>query len=296
MLLVAGMFLASRLSPNFLDIRYLLDSSTVYVEAGLLALAMTLVIISGNIDLSVGSMLVLTACLSAKMFENGWNLYAVTVGALAIGTALGLLNGMLVAKMRLPSFLVTLGTMAVYRGSAQAILGSTSVKLPRFATGIDQAGVISIPWPTLIFAVLAVGFGLLLHRTVFGRYVIALGTNEKAALFSALPIDRLKMCVFALSGLMAGVGAMLLNSRLGVARHDTAMGLELEVITIAIVGGTSIYGGKGSILGTTFALMLVMLLKTAMGVANIKAEYQLLAIGGLLVLAVFVGQFRRSPR
>ncbi len=287
-LLIVSFLLAGRLSPHFLDIRYLLDTSTLYVEAGLLALAMTLIITSGNIDLSVGSSIVLAACISAKLQAGGMPLAGAILVALCVGVGVGVMNGLLVAKLKLPSFLVTLGTMATARGAAQAMLGPSSVKLPSIFTGLDQALIAGVPWPLVIFLVIAIAFGIVLHTTVFGRWVTAVGTNESAARYSGLPVDRTKITVFALAGLAAGIGALLVNSRLGVARHDLVRGIELDAITIAVVGGTSIRGGKGSILGTVLAFFTIMVLKTGMGVANVKPEYQLTAIGALLVLAVAI--------
>ncbi len=278
----------TRSMPQLMDVRYLLDSSTLYVETGLLALGMTLVIISGNIDLSVGSNLVLTACLVAKLFERGWSISLVLVAACLLGTSFGALNGIMVAKFRLPSFLVTLGTMALYRGAAQAALGPASIKLPGGFKGIDQARLFGLPWPVLIFFALAIGFAYLLHRTFLGRWIFSVGSNERASVYSGVPTDRVKISVFAITGLMAGIGALLLDSRLGVARYDVARGIELDSITIAVLGGTAIQGGKGTVLGTVSALALVAFAKTAMGVANVKAEYQLTAMGLLLVLAVLL--------
>lgn len=293
-LLVLGTIIASRLSPNFLDVRYLLDSATLYVEAGLIALAMTYVIASGNIDLSVASNVVLTACLAAKLLEKGWSPTSVVAASCCIGLSFGLLNGLLVARLKLPSFLVTLGTMAIMRGAAQALLGASSVKVPKGFTGIDQHIVAGVPIPVWILLAFFVPFVLIFHRTIFGRWIMALGGNEKAAIYSGLPVNGLKVGVFGLNGLMCGVSAVLLISRLGVARHDLARGLELDAITMVVVGGTAISGGNGTISGTVGALLLVMLIKTAMGVAGIKAEYQLVAIGLLLIVSVAVGQAKHQ--
>jgi rhamnose transport system permease protein len=138
----------------------------------------------------------------------------------------------------------------------------------------------------VVLAGTAAVLGLLLHRTVFGRWVFALGTNEAASYYSGLPNDRTKVSVFALTGLMAGIGAVLMDSRLGVARHDLARGMELEAITVAVVGGAAITGGKGSVPGTVVALFLIVVIRTALGVGGVKPEYQLTALGALLVLAV----------
>ncbi|MEQ1820999.1 MAG: ABC transporter permease [Fimbriimonadaceae bacterium] len=294
LLLILSLILASRLSPHFLDLRYLLDTSTIYAETGLLALAMTLVIVSGNIDLSIGSIMVLVACLAAKMSEAGLGIPIVVLGSIGIGVVLGATNGYVIAKLRLPSFLMTLATMAIARGVAQAMLGPKSIKLPKEFVGLDQATVIGMPWPLIIFLAAAIAVGVLLHKSVTGRWIIGLGTNEKAALFSGVPIDRVKVLVFAISGLMAALAGLMIDSRLAVARHDLARGIELDAITIAVVGGAAIQGGEGTILGTTLALFLIMVIKTAMGVANIKAEYQLPVIGALLILAVLADRLRRN--
>jgi rhamnose transport system permease protein len=288
-LLILAVLIASRLSPHFLDLRYLLDVSTLYVEVGLLALGVTLVIVSGNIDLSIGSNMVLTACLTAIMLERGAPVVAAILFACAVGALLGGFNGALVAGLRLPSFLVTLGTMALYRGAAQAIMGPSSVRLPPDFKGLDQAHALGVPWPLVIFFAIAIVTGLILHRSVFGRWSFAVGGNEAASLHSGAPTGRVKVLVFAFAGLMAGVGALLIDSRLAVARHDLARGIELDAITVAVVGGAAIQGGRGTILGTTLALLLVMVIRTAMGVAGVKPEIQLLAIGGLLVAAVVAG-------
>ncbi len=288
-LLVVAVVVASLLSPHFLDARYLLDTSTLYVEIGLLALGLTLVIVSGNIDLSVGSNVALTACLTAMVLQAGLPVPLAIVFSCAVGTVLGTINGLLVAKLRLPSFLVTLGTMAAYRGAAQAAMGAQSIKLPDEIKGMDQSLWLGVPQPLFVFAVLAVVAGAVLHRTVFGRWVYAVGSNESASRYSGLPTDKAKVAVFAYLGLMCGVAALLLDSRLGVARFDLARGMELDAITVAVVGGAAIQGGKGTVAGTVVALALIMVIKTAMGVANVKPEYQLTAIGALLVVAVLTG-------
>lgn len=297
-LLVVGGILASIFARNFMDPSYLLDSSTLYMEIGLIALAMTLVIVCGQIDLSVGSNVVLTACLSAKLLEAGWGIPATAAAACLIGTLFGVFNGVLVAKLKLPSFLVTLGTMAIFRGAAQAMMGPGSIKLPKDFTGLDQRYVLGLPWPLLIFLVAACVYGFILHATVYGRWIFAVGTNESAARYSGLPIDRVKISVFALTGLMAGMGALLVDSRLGVARHSLAVGMELDVITVVVVGGTAITGGRGTILGSVLSLFLIMMIRTAMGVSNVKAEYQLTIIGTLLIAAVLAGRanFRLPAR
>ncbi len=289
-LILVALFVGAKLSKHFLDLTYLLNNSTLYMETGLIALAMTFVIVCAQIDLSVGSNMVLTACLTAKLMSAGYGIPVAVLFALVTGSLLGAVNGLIVAYGKLPSFLVTLGTMALYRGIAQAMMGANSVELPKNFKNIDEALMFGIPWPVLIFLVFGLLTGLVLHRTVFGRWVFAVGTNEVAAEYSGVPTARVKVLVFTLSGLMCGVGALLLASRLGVARYDLAQGVELDAITVAVVGGAAISGGSGTILGAVLALILIDLIKTAMSVARVQAEYQLTAIGVLLMAAVLAAR------
>ncbi|MDR3689599.1 MAG: ABC transporter permease [Fimbriimonas sp.] len=289
-LLVLAFVAGAMQSKFFLDVRYLLDSSTLYVETGLLAIGMTFVIVSGNIDLSVASMIALVACVTARLMGAGWSIPAGCAGGLILGLLLGGFNGLLVAKVKLPSFVVTLATMAVYRGIAQVLQGAESAKLPSGFVGIDMQHLPGhVPIPLVILLLIAVVLGLVLQRTLFGRWVYSIGTNEEASFYAGLPTSTVKIAVFALSGFLAAVAALLLNSRLGVARFDDARGLELDAITAVVLGGASIFGGKGTMLGTMLALFLVAVLRIGMGVANVKAEYQLAVIGTLLIVAVLAG-------
>jgi rhamnose transport system permease protein len=288
-LLFGSFGVCALLSPYFLDVSYLLNSSTLYVETGLLALAMTLVIVAGQIDLSVASILALVTCLTAWLNQQlgiPWTTLLLLVPC--IGFGLGAVNGCLVAYLGLPSLAVTLATMALYRGTAQVLLGDHSLRIPDWLFGFDYVHVpgTQIPVPLALFFLAAILFAIVLHKTVFGRWIIAVGTNEGAARFSGIPITRVKFLVFAISGLTASLAGMMCASRLGVARFDHARGLELDVITAVVLGGTNIFGGRGTIFGSVVALMLIATLKTGMGVANVKAENQLAVVGSLLIAAV----------
>ncbi len=298
--LVVLAFIAGAIeSPYFLHAGYLLDQTSLYVEGGFLALGMTFVIVGGQIDLSVASAMALVAAVTAKLFAAGWPVWAGGSAGLALGALLGWFNGFLVGRLRLPSFMVTLATMAGFRGAAQALLGAQSVRIPARFEGIDRLHVLGTPAPVplVLLAIGAVFAAALLHRTVFGRWVFSIGTNHRAALFSGVPVARVTTALFVLSGVCAGIGGLLIDSRLGVARYDHARGLELDVITAVVLGGASISGGKGSILGTVLAVLLLMLVRTNMGVSNVTAEYQLTAIGALLVIAVLIrSAFERRSR
>jgi len=287
-LVLVAFAVGAKASPYFLDARYLLDASSLYVEIGLLALGMTLVIVCGHIDLSVASNLALVACVTAKLLGAGWSPAMALPAGLALGALLGWVNGIIVARLGLPSFVVTLATMAAYRGAAQVMVGAESARVPTNLTGIDFATVpgTTFPLPLGVLLVVALLIGLLLHRTVLGRWIFANGTNERAAFYSGVPTQRVTVTVFTVAGLLAGLAGLVIGSRLGVARFDHGRGMEVDAITAVVLGGASIAGGSGTVLGTVLALLLIALLRTGMGVANVTAEYQLAAIGTLLVLSV----------
>ncbi len=293
-LLVAAFAGCAMFVPRFLDAAYLFDRSSLYMEAGLMALGMTFVIVAGQIDLSCASILALVGTVTATLHVKcGWPLVPLVALAPVVGAALGAVNGAVVAWLRLPSLVVTLATMALYRGFAQVLLGDHSLSLPAWFTGIERVTVAGTraPVPLVFFLGMAVALGLVLHKTVFGRWVFAMGTNAEAARYSGVPVRGTTLGVFVLSGALAGVAAMIMISRLGVARYDHALGMELDVITAVVLGGASIFGGRGTMAGTVLALFLIAVMQTGLGVANVKAEYQATASGALLIVAVLLSNF-----
>jgi rhamnose transport system permease protein len=285
--------------PRVLDAEYLFDRSTLYMEAGILALSMTFVIIAGHIDLSVTSILALVGAICTTLVSKyGLPPVAMIIVAPVVGGALGALNGLLVSKGKLPSLVVTLATMALFRGVAQILLGDHSLPMPKELVGIHK---IQLPGtyfhiPMVLLGVLAVIAAAVLHRTVWGRWVTALGTNAEAARHAGIPTGKILIQLFTLSGVAAGIGSMLMLSRLGVARFDHARGLELDVITAVVLGGASIFGGRGTIVGTITALGLVGVVQTGMGVAGVKAEVQVAVIGLLLIVSVLFSNFTARKR
>ncbi len=282
-LLVVAFIVASATNKTFLDVGYLLDTTSLHAETALMALGMTLVIISGNIDLSPAANLALTACIVARLSAHGLSPVLLVVAAIVIGGGLGAINGALVAYGKLPSFLVTLATLALYRGGAQALTGPESVKMPNALTGADQLLIAHLPFPLVVVIVFECIVGVFLHRTIFGRWIYTVGLNEGAARFSAVPVARVKFWCFTLLGALAGLSALLMVSRLGVARYDLASGQELDVITAVLLGGASLSGGRGGVVGTMLAVALVAVVRTGMGLKDVEADYQLAVIGALLV-------------
>jgi rhamnose transport system permease protein len=299
-LLILAFVVGTLLSPFFLDLRFLLNYTSTYIEIGFMALGMVFVIISGNIDLSVASTLALVACVAGILFfDFGIPMQITIVISLLLGAGLGYLNGKLITRMKLPALAVTLATLALYRGVANIIVGDDSrpmlawsrdIVFPSWFVGINKVYIpgTPIPLPLVLLLVLGVILGLVLHKTVFGRWVFAIGTNEEAARYSGIPTERVKTLIFTLAGFLSGLAGLIMVSRLGVARYDHARGWELDVITAVVLGGVSINGGRGSMFGAIIAFFLIVVLRTGMGVANIKAESQLTVVGVLLIISVIV--------
>ena len=297
LLLLLTFSISALWSPFFLDAEFLLKSMVLYLEMGILALALTPIIISGNIDLSVASSMVMVSGVTAYLHANlGAPMLLCLPLGLVLGAAVGAFNGAMIAYVGLPWVTVTLGTMVLYRGIAQILLGVHSIQqFPEWFTGIDKITIPGTPvsLPFVIFFLLAFGFGLLLHKTVGGRWLYAIGTNEQAAYFAGIPVKRVKLLVFVFSGMMSAIAGLMMVSRLAVARYDLAQGFELHAITAVVLGGTSIYGGRGTIYGTVTAVFLFGILRTGMGVANVTGETQLTVLGTLLVIAVLASNVLR---
>ena len=288
-LLVVALFVGWGMSPYFLDATYLLDKTSSYIPVGFMALAMTFVICAAQIDLSVASGALLTAVISAWAYTRGVPMPAVIGVALMIGLVLGLFNGLLVAYLNLPSLVVTLGTLALYRGLAQGIVGDGRITgFPRWFVGIDYVKLGIVPLPLVLLLVTAIVLSLVLTRTTFGRKVFALGTNEPATRYSGIHVARVKLAVFALSGLSMAAAALVQMSQIRTIDQKQFRADELLAITAVVLGGTSIFGGRGSIVGTVLALLLLVVVRSAMGVANVRVENQLAIVGGLLVASVLL--------
>ena len=228
----------------------------------------------------------------------GVDIWVAALAGLLLGTLGGMLNGYLVARVKLPALVVTLGTYAFYRGIAYGFLGDQAARgYPKAFTYFGQGRVFEtlVPFSVALFIVLAILFGLVLHRTVFGRYLFAIGNNENATLYSGVPVARIKFIIYTLSGFMAALAGLILAARFGSTRPDIGTGLELAVITAAVLGGVDINGGKGTMLGAVLSLFLIGLMRFGMGLLNIQGQVQGVVIGLLLILSILIpsvaGQF-----
>lgn len=288
-LLLIALAIGSGMSQYFLDARYLLDKTSSYIPVGFMALAMTFVIIAGQIDLSVASGSLLVAVASASAFSHGLPMPLVILLALLFGLLLGMFNGILVAYFNLPSLIITIGTLALYRGLAQGWIGDGKINgFPSWFVGIDYVKLGIIPSPLIVYLAVAAVLTAVLVRSTFGRRVFALGTNESATRYSAIDTARTKLGVFMLSGLSMGVAALVQMSQIRTVDQKQFRSDELLAITAVVLGGTSIFGGRGSIPGTVLALLLLVVVRSAMGVDNVRVENQLAIVGMLLVASVLL--------
>jgi len=296
-LIVAGGIWSWTLSSFFLHTANLLDLTTPYAYLGLMALGLTFVVIAGEIDISVASTMTVSAVSFAQLWHAGANVWLAAFAGLAIAAALGLANGLLIGVLNLPSLAVTLGTLAAYRGLAYVILGGNARSgFPSSFTQIG-GGYIHNELPVALLVLLAAAFalGVLLHATRFGRYLYTLGSNRETARFSGVPETRVRVTIFVLSGLMAGIAGIVYLGYFGSVQADAASGSELiSVVTAVVLGGVDIFGGAGSMLGVLLALILIAVLRNGMQLANIGGAAQDIVIGGLLVGAILAGNVVRA--
>ena len=296
-LIVSVIFLAAR-TDKFLQPSNLLTQGRLMVEVGLIALPMTFIIITGGIDLSVGSILGLTAILLGVGWENlGMPLELAIVFALAISGIAGFINGWFIVRVGVPPLIMTLSTLALYRGLAQGISEGRSVRgYPDWFYALGQGNFLSIPTQIWLLIVGIIISAIILSRTTFGRTLYTIGNNEKGARFSGLPVDRVKLAIYTFSGLMAGLGGWIFVSRVTTTRSDMGSGLELDVIAAVVLGGTSIFGGSGSITGTVIGMVLIQLLKNGLALNGVTADATIIVIGLVLIFAILVNNFIQGRR
>ncbi|HEV7291433.1 MAG TPA: ABC transporter permease [Devosia sp.] len=275
-------------SPYFLNEWSLSDMTFNFTEKALIALAMALLIISGEIDLSVASIIALASTLMGLALQYGANTPVLVAVGVATGIACGAFNGFLVTGLKLPSIVVTIGTMSLFRGISFIILGDQSFGgYPASFSWFGQGYVTwVISFELVLFLVCAVIYWVVLHRTNFGRRIFAIGNNDVAAKFSGVRVERIKFVLFCLTGLMSGIAAILLTARLGSTRPSIAQGWELEAITMVVLGGVSILGGAGSIVGVVLAALIMGLVTFGLGLLNVPGVIMSIFIGALLIVVI----------
>ncbi|AZO71801.1 MAG: ABC transporter permease [Mesorhizobium sp.] len=275
-------------SPYFLDPWSLSDLTFNFTEKGLIALAMALLIISGEIDLSVAAIVALASTMMGMAVQAGAGTPVLVAIGIVVGLGCGAFNGLLVTRLGLPSIVVTIGTMSLFRGIAFIILGDQAYKgYPASFAFFGQGYVWWVfSFELALFLVAALIYWFVLHRTSFGRKVFAIGNNPVACQFSGVRVGRIKFILFCLTGLMSGIASVLITSRLGSTRPSIAQGYELEAITMVVLGGVSILGGAGSILGVVLAAFIMGLVTFGLGLLNVPGIVMSIFIGLLLIIVI----------
>ncbi len=300
-ILIAGVILMSFQSDVFLTPENLLNQGRLATEIALIALPMTLIIITGGIDLSVGSIVGLGAIMLGVAWHNwGLPLEVAILVAIGVGTLCGLFNGIFITRVGLPPLITTLATLALFRGLAEGIAQARSVRgYPDWFYTMGQedlaVGALAIPNQLFLVVISIIGIGAALAWTPFGRSLYAIGNNETGARFSGMPVLRNKLIIYTLSGFMSGLAAWVFVSRVSTTRSDMGTGFELTAITAVVVGGTSIFGGSGTIIGTVLGLALIQLMKNGLALSGAKGDSTTIVVGLVLIGAVLLNTFIANP-
>jgi rhamnose transport system permease protein len=277
--------------PAFIRLQTQMELSTHIWELALLAIPMTLVIITAGIDLSIGSAMALASVVLGLCFEAGMSPWTAALLAVFAGGMAGALNGVFVAWIRVHPLIVTLATLAAFRGIAEGIsLGKPISGFPETFAWVSRGRIFLLPIPGIIVLIAAVSAILVLSKTPFGRFLYAIGHNETGARFSGIQVNRIKFILYALSGTAAGICAVLYVARRNTAKADIATGMELDVITAVVLGGTSIFGGRGSIIGTLLGVLMIHEVREFVSWRWNQDELNLVVIGTLLIVAVLLNR------
>ncbi|MQY11777.1 Autoinducer 2 import system permease protein LsrD [Streptomyces sp. RB5] len=290
-LLVAVFLAGAGSTEGFADTGNLSSALGDTAEIALIALPMTLLVVAGQVDLSVASMLGLSSALAGSLWDAGWAFELIVPVCLLAGVLGGLLNGLLVTRLGLPPLAVTIGTLTLYRGLASVVLGDKAVagfpdSYARWASATETVPGTFVPYPVALFAVLAVIAAVVLHGTGTGRSLYAVGAQEEAARFAGIRVKRLKLALFVVSGLVASFAGIVYTLRYGSARADNGAGLELVVIASVLLGGVDFDGGRGTLGGAVAGVLLIGLLNNLLTLNDVSNEIQVIVTGLLLVASV----------
>ena len=295
MLLVLAIFI-----PQFRAIGNLTNITRNFSFVGIVALGMTLVVLTGGIDLSVGSTWGVSAVVTASLLTSGWPLIAAVLMGPIVAAAVGLLNGFCITRLRMSPFVPTLASLSIARSLALIITRGRPISIygqqQEAFLWIGGGDILGIPNPFIIFVIMAVVFWILLSRTVWGRHVYAVGGNERTARLTGLNVDRLKVVVYVLSAVCAGIAGVIQVSYLSSATADLGTGEELAVIAATVIGGTNLAGGEGTILGTVIGAMILEVLRNGLLLFGVDPYWQGIFVGAVIILAVSVDYFRNLLR
>ena len=287
-LLIGIVIFNSSMTPHYLQVQNQINLFQLHIQKIIIALIMTFIIINGEIDISVASVMALAGCVMGYLFEKGLPFELCVLAGLLTGVLTGAFNGFMVAYAKMTSLIVTLSGLIGYRGLAHVLLENRSVgNFPEWFDRLGQRPIFGpFPFALMIFFVLLIVALIILQWSGAGRYVFVIGNNSEVARYSGVNVRRVKMALFIVSGLVAAFAGLLLAARLGSIRGDTAIGTELEVITMVLLGGVSIFGGTGSLYGVLLSILIILNLRNGMGLLNVPGENQTGVIGALLILSV----------
>lgn len=289
------------MEPELVSFGMLVENSMVFIDKGIIVLSMMLVLVLGEIDISVGSIACLSVVSMAEIYNSGIPFQAALVLALVIGTLCGFINGVIITYFKeLAPMIVTLATMTIYRGIAYIILGDqASGGFPSWFSNLGWSYLIDglpIPVNTTIFFVLAVVFYIVVHHTVTGKRIYAIGTNSLASEYTGIYVKKIKLGIYTLNGLMSAVGGIFLVSRLGSARPNVAQGYELDIIAMCVLGGVSTAGGKGTVIGSVLSVFLIGYIRYGMNLMNVPGQIMPMIIGILLIVVLVVPNIAEDIR
>lgn len=297
-ILAAVLVINVNLSPYYLQLNNQINLFQLSIEKIMIALVMTMIIINAEIDLSVASIMGLAACVLAALHEQGVSVGIGMAVALGAGVICGAFNGFWIAYVGLPSLAVTLAGLIGYRGIARILLEDRSIgDFPQWFNVLGQQGLIG-PFPValILFALLLVLTVIVLQASAFGRYIYVIGNNQSVASYSGVNVPRVKMALFIASGFVSALAGLLLAARLGAVRGNTADGFELDIVTMVLLGGVSIFGGSGTLTGVFLSILIILNLRNGMSLVNITGNTQTGVIGLLLILSVLLPNLAQSLR
>lgn len=287
-LIVVTAFVGQAISSNFFTADSFTTAAQDLGEIALMALPLALVVVAAEIDLSVASVLALSSAVMGQLWNGGLPVELIIPICIGVGAVCGAVNGLLVTRLGLPSLAVTIGTLSLFRGLAFVVIGDQSVTdFPALWTdrAFGNFAGTAIPNTLVLFAILAVAFGVLLHLTGFGRKIFAIGANEEAARFSGVRVKRIKLWLFVMSGAVAGLAGVVLSLRNSTAAANVGTGFELTAVTAVVLGGVSIFGGRGTIPGVVLALVLLAEINKALTLSDSISSYWIQIVTGTLLVA-----------
>ena len=282
-------------TPNFLSVSNITNVFTQVSVNAIIAIGMTFVILTGGIDLSVGSTLAISGAVGASIVKSTGNVFLAIIVAAVIGIAVGLINGLLVSKGKLQAFIVTLATMTIFRGATLVFTDGTPIsKLPEAFVKIGNGKLGFMPIPVIITIIIAIIAVYALSQTRFGRYLYALGGNEDASRLSGINTDKIKTLVYVVSGFASAIAGVIITSRIGSASPNAGTGFELDAIAAVVIGGTSLAGGEGTITGTLIGALIIGVLNNGLNLMNVSPLYQSIVKGLVILIAVLLDKKSRK--